>query len=1130
MMKMKLSIHWRRLLALPVLALCLLQYRQVHAQDNQPDNSHRTQKLSLGFNDADILTVFDRISDKTRVKFSYNNNDLDHSRRVNIDKKERTLADLLQLVGQQANLEFRLDKDIVLVKPAGNTPAKPEQQQATVTGSVRAANGDPLIGASVRVRNSSYGVTTDDEGNFTLRNLAGDAVLEISLVGYDPLVEPLRGRDQLSLVLAPNSRQMEQVVVVGYGTQRKKDVIGAVSSANTKNMEKLTGANVAGLLQGQVAGVNSAPGSGDPGAPPVVLVRGLSTITNNQPLYVIDGIPGDINAINPADIQAIDVLKDASAATIYGSRASNGVIMVTTKRGRAGKILIGINSYYGVSSLAKKMPLANRVQYNSIMKQVAENDGTAPLDFVTSDTYVDGNGQTQRYPDTDWQSAFFRSAPENKLDVSVSGGTKDMRMNVSFGRYAQEGIAINTNFERYNLQVNSDLTKGKFKFGESFTFSKSRRRLLQGSNESTSNNQNAGYPLIYEVLNRVPHHKLYDPENDGGFGGRTSAQMTDAVNPVGYQTLVTSRDEPNYFIGNIFGEYQILTPLSFRLQYGFNSSDGYSYTHIPTYYMGNKVQNPHAQLFEDRDRRFRDVLNAVFTFNKLINQVHSVNAVAGYSQEHEIYRSLSGSNNNLPSNDLFALSAGIGDRSSGGTMLESSLRSFFARVNYSYDGKYLLGGSVRSDGSSRFSDINKYGTFYSVSGAWRLSEEKFIKNNIDAISDLKLRASYGILGNQSIPDYQYLPPTVTSGGPTLNYPFGAGLRQAVAIGAIITSATSPEIKWEQSATFNAGIDLSLLNEKFLLILDYFRTRTSDMLVKIPLPPSSGLLQDPFRNGGEMQNQGVDVALTYRKTTGALRFDITANVSASRNKILKLGFADEAFTDGYMDYNNYPTTRTEVGGEIGRFYLYKTAGVIKTQKELDDAQVLQPNAKLGDIRYVDVNGDGELNDGDRTFMGSGLPRMEYGLTSNFTYRNFDLNVFFQGTLGNSMYNGAKRLMYQNTIFNKSTDLLNAWSPANAGSDIPRVTVIDANGNMSRPSDLFLEKASYLRLKSLQLGYRFKVKGFNMVRAYVGASNVFTITKYTGYDPGVVNYSSFARGVDRGLYPLSRSVFAGLNIEF
>ncbi len=1134
MMKMQLATGWRYYLLLPALSLFLLMDLPARGQVNQPssqqDNSAGSKKLNMGFSNAEILTVFNRVSEKTKLKFSYNNDDIDRSRRINLEKKERSLDELLQLVGQQSSLEFRVDKDLILVKPMGAKPAEASQQQEEVRGSVRAANGDPLAGASVRVRNSNYGAATDDQGNFVFRNIAGDAILEVSLVGYDPLVEPLKNRSQLNLVLVPSSRQMEQVVVVGYGTQRKKDVIGAVSSVNTKNMEKLTGANVAGLLQGQVAGVNAAPGSGDPGAPPVVLVRGLSTINNNDPLYVIDGIPGDINAINPADIQSIDVLKDASAATIYGSRASNGVIMVTTKRGRTGKILIGINSYYGVSSLAKRLPLANREQYNKILNQVAVNDGSTPLDYVSSDTYVDADGQTQRYPDTDWQSEFFRSAPESKIDVSVSGGTKDMRMNVSFGRYAQDGIAIKSNFERYNIQVNSDLTKGKFKFGESFSFSKAQRRLLQGSNESTDINQNAGYPLIYEMINRVPHHKLYDPNNDGGFGGRIGYQMSDAVNPVGYQTLVVSREEPSYFIGNVFGEYQILKPLSFRLQYGFNSNDGYAYTHIPTYYMGDKVQNPNTQLYESRNRRFRDVLNAVLTYNKVLKEVHSLNVMAGYSQESETIKSLSGSNNNLPSNDLWALSYGIGDRSSGGSVFESSLRSLFGRVNYSYDGKYLLGANVRRDGSSRFSSSNKYGTFYSVSGAWRVSEENFFKNNVENISELKLRASYGILGNQNIPDYQYLPAVINSGTPTVNYPFGGGLRQGVSVGAIVTGATSPDIRWEQSATFNTGLDLSILNERLLLIVDYFHTRTSDMLVTIPLPPSSGLLENPIRNGGEMTNQGLDLSLTYRKNNGDLRFDITANVSTSRNKIVKLGYADESFTDGYMDFNNYPTTRTEVGGEIGRFYLYQTAGVIKTEKELQEVQTLQPNAQLGDLRFVDVNNDGELNDADRTFMGSGLPRMEYGLTTNFSFRNFDLNIFFQGTQGNYMYNGAKRLMYQNTIFNKSTDLLNAWSPQNPNSDIPRVSVIDANGNMARPSDLFLEKGSYLRLKSMQLGYRFTVKGFNVLRAYVGATNLFTITNYSGYDPGVVNYSSFARGVDRGLYPLSRSIFAGLNIEF
>ncbi len=1126
MNQMLLSLRLRNRLLLPLLILLCFPFSMLEAQ---PGNTSKI-RIDIGFTNADIKSVFNQISSKTRYTFSYNENDLASSGKITVPKKNRTLDELLQLVSQQSGLDFRVDKDLILVKSRSTRESNNNNAGIDVSGTIRSANGEPLAGATITIRNTSMGTASNEAGNFQLKNIPSNSILNISLVGHDPLTEALNGRSQLNIILNTTSQQMEQVVVVGYGTQRKRDVIGAVSSVNTKNMEKLAGGNVATMLQGQVAGINAAPGSGDPGAPPVVLVRGLSTIGNNDPLYVIDGIPGDINAINPNDIQSIDVLKDASAATIYGSRASNGVIMVTTKRGRTGKVLIGVNTYYGINQLAKKLPLANRQQYNTIMKQVAINDGTEPLDYILSDTYTDSEGQTQTYPDTDWQDAFFRTAPENKIDVSVSGGTKDMRMNVSFGRYAQEGIAIKSNFERYNIQVNSDLTKGKFKFGESFTYSKTRRRLLQGSNESRANGQNAGYPLVYEMINRVPHHKLYDLNNDGGFGSRIGFQMTDAINPVGYQTLVNSRDEPSYFIGNIFGEYQILESLSFRLQYGFNSSDGYSYTHIPTYYMGDKAQNPNAQLYETRDRRFRDVLNAVLTYNKIFRDLHSLNIVGGFSQEGEVYRSLSGSNNNLPSNDLGSLNGGIGDKSAGGVLLESTLRSLFARMNYSYDGKYLLGASIRRDGSSRFSDANKYGTFYSVSGGWRVSEEAFFRDRFSSVSDLKLRASYGVLGNQSIPDYLYLPNTVSSGNPTVNYPFGSGLRQNIAVGAIITNASSPDIRWEQSATFNAGIDLSLLNEKFLLIVDYFRTRTSDMLVTIPLPPSAGLLSNPIRNGGEMQNHGIDLALTYRKNKGELKFDITANVSASRNKILQLGYADEAFTDGYMDYNNFPTTRTEVGGQIGRFYLYQTDGIIKNQKELDEVSLLQPNAQLGDIRFVDINNDGELNDDDRRFIGSGLPKMEYGVTSNFNYKKFDLNIFFQGTQGNYMYNGAKRLMYQNTIFNKSTDLLDAWTPSNANSNTPRATVIDANGNMGRPSDLFLEKASYLRLKSMQLGYKFNVKGMNLLRVYLGATNIFTITDYSGYDPGVVNYSSFSRGVDRGLYPLSRNYFAGLNLEF
>lgn len=997
-----------------------------------------------------------------------------------------------------------------------------------IKGHVADKAGNPLTTVSIRLKNTSRGTTTDANGDFSL-SVPDDGILQISAVGFAPQEIAVKGHREIQVRLEEAAAGLNEVVVVGYGTQKKRDVIGAVASVDTKNFEKLTGGNVADLLQGQAAGVNVAPGSGDPGAAPVVLIRGLSTIGDTDPLYVIDGIPGDINALNPNDIQSIDILKDASAATIYGSRASNGVVIVTTKRGKEGKVRIGVNSYYGIQSMEKRLPLTNRAQYDSIMAQVAINDNSAPLDFASNSTYIDANGVTRQYPNTDWQSAFFRNAPDSKLDLTISGGSKDLKLNVSLGHYEQQGIAINTGVMKNYLQVNSDMVKDKLKFGESFTVSQSNRDLLQGADETRGNGLNAGYPLIYEVINRVPQHPLYNSDNDGGYGSRIGLMMTDAVNPVGYQSLVKSLDQSTYFLGNVYAEYQILQPLSFKLQYGFNMTDGYGYTHIPTYYMGDMVQNTTPQLYESRDRTSGDVLNAVLTFNKTMGS-HTINAIAGYSQETSEYQSLQGGNTILPSNNLLSLYSGIGNQSSSGTLTQSSLQSEFGRVNYSYEGKYLLAGSVRRDGSSRFSGANKYGTFYSFSGGWRVSEENFFSNLHNTISDLKLRASYGVLGNQNIPDYLYLPAPVNIGNSTVNYPFGPGLRQAIAIGAIITNASSPDIQWEQSKTMNFGMDLSILRDKITLTADYFRTTTTDMLVQLPLPPSAGLLSNPLRNGGEMQNNGLDLSLSYHKSSGDLHYNFLANLSFSRNRINRLGYANESYTDGYLNYNNMPTTLTQVGGEIGRFYLYKTAGVIKNQKDLNAVLPYQPNAQLGDVKFVDVNGDGQLNDADRVFMGSGLPKMEFGFTSNFSYKGFDLNLFFQGTVGNKMYDGSKYLMWQNTIFNKSTDLLGAWSPEHPNSNIPRVTVLDPNQNMSLPSDLFLENGSYLRLKSAQLGYRFKLKNINTMRVYFGASNILTLTGYKGFDPGVVNYSPFSRGVDRGLYPLAKSVFAGVNFEF
>ncbi len=1100
------------------------------------------QKVTISLKNVPVQKVFKEISRQTGISIVYNENLFNEFSPVTIVVKNASVEQVLDDCLKGQPVTYTVENNSIVIKQKTSITTLFQSKNnflppslIDIKGRVANENGEPLSGTTVTVRGTSKATATDDNGLFELKEINENATLVFSNVGYENNAVPVLKRTTINVVLKATTKSIDEVVVVGYGTQRKKDVIGAVSSVNTKNIGKLTGGDVSNLLQGQAAGVNAASASADPGARPLIRVRGLSTIGNNEPLYIIDGIPGDIVAVNPSDIQSIDILKDASAATIYGSRASNGVIIITTKRGHEGKIQINLSTYYGANSLAKKVAVANREQYNTILKQAFDNDGSPNYpDYVANDTYIDADGKTQQYANTNWQNAFFRNAPENKTDFSISGGTKDMKMNVSFGKYSLDGIAINTSYDKYNLQVNTDFTKGKFKFGQSFTYSFGKRHLLWGTNESTANGQNAGFAPIYYPIIIVPHRPIYDQNNDGGYSARIGNQMLDDFNPVGIQELITNYSADNIMLANAYGEYQIIAPLSFRLQYGVGITDGSSYYHEPTYYMGNQANNPTATLSEARDKTIHDVLNAVFTYNKIFNTIHSLNAIAGYSEETNKYKSLSGSNSNLPSNVLLSLGGGIGDQSSGGSLLESSLRSYFARVNYAYSGTYLLGASIRRDGSSRFSTSKRYGTFYSGTAAWRISNEKFFKNNISFINDFKIRGSYGILGNQSIPDYLYLPPPVSINDPNsdvnINYPLGPGLRQAIATGNIITTASSPNIQWEQSATANIGFDLSMFKDKVLIVFDAFKTKTKDMLISLPLPPSAGLLSNPLANAGEMENKGIDISATYKKNSRTVKFDITGNFTLNRNKIIKLGTASEYYLDGYLDYNNFPTTRTETGFGIGQFYLFKADGIIKTDKELDAAKILQPNASLGDIRFADVNGDVQLTDDDRTYFGSGLPKFEYGLTANIYYKNFDLNIFIQGTQGNKIYNGIKRLLYTNGLWNKSTDLLDGWSLSNPGSNIPRNTFSDPNGNFSRPSNLFLEDGSYLRLKSMQIGYNPQIKNFNAVRIYIGATNVFTITKYTGFDPGVVNYSSFARGVDRGLYPLSKSFYAGISLNF
>ncbi|MEQ9287576.1 MAG: TonB-dependent receptor [Cyclobacteriaceae bacterium] len=992
------------------------------------------------------------------------------------------------------------------------TPAR--SQTSAISGKVVASDeGLGLPGVSILEKGTGNGSVTDLEGNFSI-NAPANATLVFSFIGYQSQEVEVNSRSEIRVSLVPDLQQLSEIVVIGYGTQQKQELTGAVASVNVDNLQKLPGANVASMLQGQVAGVSSSLGSGAPGSAPVIRVRGLGTIGDNDPLFVIDGIPGDISSINPNDIESISVLKDASAATIYGSRASNGVVIVTTKRGVEGAPVVTFNSYIGSSSITKKIDVLDRAGLNQVSSGAYTADGLTALPF----TSLSGN------TDTDWQDEMFRTGIEQKYDFAVSGGNQTSTYNFSAGYFNDQGTVIGTDFERFNFRMNADFRLSeRIKVGQTISYARSNRNRL-GEDERGSNFGNAGFSPVLAILSSIPHNAVYDAATVDGFANPEVA----SGNIVGTTQLITDQGEDDRLQGNVYIEAKLIEGLKFRSRVGVNIYNQFNVFHVPTYKFGPQEANAQADLSETRSRTTEVVWNNVLDFNRSFGD-HNVSALVGSSAEKRQYRSTGGSNNELPSNVLFALSAGIGDANSFGSNVSRSIQSLFGQFNYNYQDKYLVQASVRRDGSSRFGDQNKYGTFSSVSVGWRISEESFF--NSDVISNLKPRVSIGKLGNQNIDDFLFLA-TVSSNNNALNYPLGGDDSQVVNVGTISQSLAATDIKWEESTTTNFGLDLGLLEGRIGLTFDYFNTETKDMLVGVPVPATTGLTVTPVTNGGEMTNKGWELGLSYRKAEGDFQYNVTGNISHSKNEVTKLGFRDESFTFGHVIFDTHPTTKTEVGREIGGFFLYQTDGLFQNQSEVD-SHGIQPNAAPGDIRFVDVNEDGVLNDDDRTYLGSGLPDFEYGLTFNGSYKKLDFSVFVQGSQGNEVYNGTKVLLYrrQSDEKNFSADLLNAWTPSNTGTSVPRITQSDPNQNI-RPSDYFMEDGSYLRLKNIQVGYTFPAvnKLFSSARVYLSAENLITFSGYSGYDPGITGYQQFSRGVDVGLYPQSKNIIMGVQLRF
>lgn len=990
-----------------------------------------------------------------------------------------------------------------------------------------AASGEVMPGVNIVIKGTSTGTTSDERGEFSLALSEQTNVLLFSFIGYKTQeVNVSASQTNLEVSLELDITSLQEIVVVGYGTQKKSHLTGAVASANMENFSRIPTGDALNALQGQVAGVNVSTASGNPAAAPVVQIRGIGTINGSAPLYVIDGIPSDITYINPSEIESINVLKDASAATIYGARGANGVILVTTKRGKTGQAQVTFDSFFGAHQANNLLPQANRSERNTILINSFTNAGLTPP------SYTDPAVQAQ-YADSKWVEEYFKTGMEQKYDLGIGGGTDQMNYRFSTGFYGNTGTVINSGMKRYNTRLNlefKNLLKERLVLSTGLAYTRKDIKNF----DDVGGAGNAGYSDFAELYQTLPHKKIYDPTSPTGYAGQdVSMGLQGAGNIIGARNLSRNQDQTDYIQLNLGAELKILKDLSYKFMLGFNSENYYNDQFYPQYNFGPGYEIETPRTFQYRSRINQAVFNNLLMYNKEIGK-HNLSVLVGQSSESTEFKSVGGSNLEMPSSSVEALDAGIGTRNAYGSLSTNTLLSYFGRASYNYDDKYFIEGSLRKDGSSRFGPNNRWGTFYGMSAGWAVHKENFW--TVNAISEFKPRYSYGVVGNQNIGDFLFQS-VISSGGTTLNYGFGADASPIATAGAISYSLANPDIKWEETATQNIGLDISVLDNALSFTFDFYKSKTTGMLVETKVPGSSGILIAPITNAADLDNQGFELGINYKNNSNEFTYAISANVGTSKNTITQLGYEGQEFIDGFVEYNNYATTRTAVGTQIGEFYLREVAGIFQTQAEIDayvdkDGGLMQPNAAPGDFKFVDVNKDGVLDDTDKKSFGSALPKASFGLNFNVGWKGFDIAIMFNGTTGNKMYNGFKMQAYR---LQYSQDLLNSWSPDNTGSDIPRLDRNDPNNNYSTASNYFLEDASYVRLRNLQIGYSLPSSlagtiGFSKCRVYVGGYNLLTFTKYTGFDPGLSNFGKLARGVDRGYYPMSKSFVAGISLGF
>ena len=990
------------------------------------------------------------------------------------------------------------------------------QAQNTITGSVGDQNtSQSVFGVSVTVKGTKNATITDVDGNYKLNVADTNATLVFSYIGYVTVEEAIAGRQVINVLLKEENNTLNEVVVIGYGTVKKSDLTGAVGALKSKQLDAQSNTNLGSAIQGKIAGVTVESAGGAPGSGTRIQIRGAGSLNNNNPLILVDDIAvASMNNLNPNDIESIQVLKDASAAAIYGSRAANGVILITTKSGKKGEMKVSFDSFYGIASVTKKLDLLNQEQWAKVSNAAYSAAGKAPL-AIALNPEVPGAG-------INWQNEIFRDAPSQNYSLGLSGGSDNLKYNMSLSYFNQEGVIKETNYDRINLRVKSDYKKGIFKIGETVMLSKEKRNDLPGL-------PGQGRNILGAAISMIPGFAIYNEDAVGGYGGASGA-VTDIFNPVAALNLFDVKNDYYQALINTYAEASFFDGFKYKLNVGATISEHKSYNYTPRYEVGGFFKNLKNTLAEGSELNQYYQIENTLNYSKNFGK-HSVNLLVGHTIYKNDFRAISGSVQGMP-DGIFVL-AGAEQPAISGYATENKLISYLGRAIYSYDNKYILTATFRRDGSSRFSPENKWGNFPSISAAWGIGKEQFFKNLDLPVSEFKLRTSYGVLGNQEIGDYQYLG-SITSG-----ISYGTGEPNTLWIGNIQTDYPAIGLKWESTTTANVGFDLGLWNGKLDYTFDYFQKNTSDLLLRVPIPLSVGSANDPYTNAGKVSNKGFEMGLTYNQKVGEVNFSITSNISSIKNRVEELSTGSQILAGSSGSFHGSAVTYSKVGYPIYSFFLVKTDGLFRSQEELDahnlNGNPIQPRAAIGDIRYVDFNGDGKIDAGDRQFRGSAFPDFEYGFRLQADWKGIDFTVAAQGVQGNEIYNGNNTdlaTVKANTNYASST--LDSFT-FNPNSNFPRLNIDDPNDNGADYSDRFLENGSYLRIKTIQLGYTIpndlsKKVSIERCRFYVAGDNLFTSTKYTGYNPDVSADGLGGRGIDYKSYPLSKTIIFGMQLNF